>query len=307
MELVAIAHRRVDRIEVGPQVAVARDVIDHCVGTQTELVFVDGHGEVRSRLHPPRAEAAQMLQQQVLGVNDPGFALTVARRLVAARIRNQRTQLFRLNRRAQKAEVTQALKTMGRRLGKLASMDTLEAVRGLEGAIAALYWPALGLLCEGAQAPFRRIRPATDALNAALNYMGALLQRDIGAAISHTHLHPGIGFLHRVSDQTEGLVYDFMDIFRAPLVEGAVVYLFNARRLRPDMFMALPDDGIRIASEGRRALIKHYEQALAKRVKAPNHETKLAWRPLMRRQVQDLALAFRQSQPDLFTPYLMEA
>ena len=169
------------------------------------------------------------------------------------------------------------------------------------------YWPALGLLCEGAQAPFRCIRPATDALNAALNYMGALLQRDIGAAISHTHLHPGIGFLHRVSDQTEGLVYDFMDIFRAPLVEGAVVYLFNARRLRPDMFMALPDDGIRIASEGRRALIKHYEQALAKRVKAPNHETKLAWRPLMRRQVQDLALAFRQSQPDLFTPYLMEA
>ena len=63
---------------------------------------------------------------------------------------------------------------------------------------------------------------------------------------------------------------------------------------------------VRIAPTGRRALITGYEQALAKRVTAPGRRVRLAWRPMMRRQAQDLAKACRASDATLFQPYLME-
>ena len=97
-----------------------------------------------------------------------------------------------------------------------------------------------------------------------------------------------------------------MEPFRAPLTEGLVAFLFNARRLRPDMFHTLPDGDVRISRDARTAIIMGYEQAVAKRVKVTGRTIKLAWRPLMRRQAQDLAKALRQGDLSRFQPYLME-
>lgn len=196
---------------------------------------------------------------------------------------------------------------MGRHLRKLPGAKTVASLRGLEGAAAADYWPALGLLTRDAPRPFLRKRPAADPLNAAINYLTALLGRDVHAGVIAAGLHPGFGALHVARDRGDAMVYDMMEPFRAPLTEGLAVFLFNANRLRPEMFSSLGQDGIRMDQLARRALIVGYEDAVAKRIKATGRTTKLAWRVMMRRQAQDFALALRSNALPEFRPYLIEA
>ena len=306
-ELAAISHARVDRIEVGPRAKIDAAVYDHCLATGTELAIVDGFGDLRGTLTKPEAGHADLQLKQAAMVLAPEQSIIIARSLVDARIRNQRTQLFRLNRKKGNGDVTAALTSMGRHLRKLGHAQTIDQLRGLEGAVAADYWPALGLLTSSAPTPLRRSRPAADAVNASINYLTAVLLRDIRTAILASGLHPGFGVLHVPRDRADAAAYDLMEPFRAPLTEGLVTYLFNARRLRAEMFQPLSDGGVRISRDARSAIIIGYEQAVAKRVNVTGRSVKLAWRPLMRRQAQDLAKALRDDKLSQFQPYLMEA
>lgn len=305
--LATIAHDRVDRIEIGPASRIDPAVYDHCLGTQTDLALVDGYGELRGTLTLPAAGRGALHLAQAAAVLDPERQTALARRLADARIRNQRTQLFRLNRRQEVADVTRALAAMGRFLRKLERCGDVAALRGIEGAASAVYWPALGLLTQGAPTPFRRRRPAADPLNAAINYLAAILLRDVRAALLQAGLHPGFGLLHTARDHADACAYDLMEPFRAPLTEGLAVFLFNSKRLRPDMFSPLPEGGIRIRREAVRAIIKAYEAAIARRVNITNGAGKLAWRPMMRHQARSLARAVRNNDAADFVPYLMEA
>jgi CRISP-associated protein Cas1 len=306
-EVAAISHLRVGRIEIGPGVKVSQSALEHCLATETEIAFVNGYGEQKGRLVRSERKASALQIKQAEAILNPVSRSLLARKLVEARIRNQRTQLFRLNRNAENADVRLALHSMGRILRKISPGATLDQIRGYEGAAAAEYWPCLGLLTEGATLPFRRQRPAKDPLNATINYLTAILERDIRAAIQGADLHVGFGILHAANDYSDAAIYDLMEPFRAPLTEGLAAYLFNARRLRMDMFGSADDVSIRIHTEGRRVIIKGYEQAAVKRINITGKKGKLAWRPMMLRQAFDLAKAFRTGDLHHFQPYLMEA
>ena len=304
-ELVAISHERVDRIEIGSGVSLDPSVIPLALGSSTDLVFVTRQGQIDGRLERPHTERAGLQMAQARACEDEAHRMRLAGALVEARIRNQRTQLYRLNRRQDNKEVTAAFARMGRHLRKLPAAKSVETLRGIEGAVAAEYWPALGLLCDGAACPFRRSRPAKDPLNAAINYLTALLERDIYAALQSAGLHTGFGLLHAARDYSDAAVYDLMEPFRAPLTEGVAVFLFNARRLTAEMFEPGAET-TRILQPGIKAIISGYESAISRRINAPGQSVKLAWRPLMRRQALDLAACFRDPEQD-FQAYLMEA
>lgn len=305
-EVAAVSNLRVDRIEIGPKVGISQQAFDQCIASDTELVFVNGYGGTRARLIRSQQERASLQMQQAATILNADHRLILARNIVEARIRNQRAQLFRLNRTAENPEVKNTLSAMARNLRKLPHCEGLDQVRGVEGATAALYWPMLGILTKGASKPFRRSRPAKDALNATVNYLTAMLGRDILAAIQSSGLHSGFGVLHAAGDYNDAAVYDLMEPFRAPLTEGVAAFLFNSKRLSADMFTPIDPEGVRIHFKARRAIIKGYEQAVAKRVNITGGKGKLAWRPLMKRQAYDLAKAFRANDPELFQPYLME-
>lgn len=305
-ELAAIAHHRVDRIEIGPGTGADWQAVDHALATDTDLAIVDGRGETRGLLSRPEVDHGGRQLAQAALVLDPARSTGIARLLVEARIRNMRTQLFRSNRDNRDPEVTASLSRMQRHLRKLPEAASVASLRGIEGAAAAEYWPMLARLTEEARRDFTRDRPATDPLNAALNYLSALLERDVRAAVVAAGLHPGFSILHATRDRADPCVWDMMEPFRTPLTEAVASYLFNARRLRPEMFSPM-DKGIRIDPAGRRALIKGYESAVARQVNAPGRKGKLAWRPMMRRQALDLAKAAEAGDPALFRPYQMEA
>ena len=303
--LAGIAPARVGRIEVGPGVEVSWEAQRLALARDVPMAIVGAEGETAALWQPRGFDRAGLHLAQARAALDGDFATTITRALVEARIRNMRTQLFRLNRDPADSEVTAALAALKRHQAKLPGFADVAALRGAEGHAAALFWPALGRLAEGAPAPFRRARPGTDPLNASINFLIGLLERDVAQSIGASGLHPGFGFLHAAKDGNWALVWDLMEPFRTPLTEGLAAYLFNARRLRPEMFEIGPKR-VQIDPAGRRALVQGYETAVARVVNAPGRVQRLAWRPMMRWQALRLADAVRAGDAALFTPYLME-
>ena len=306
-EVIAINHQRVDRIELATDADADIEALRLALGNGTDIAFLNGQGETLGWLAPSgTADRAQLQLAQARTVLDPESATTLARTLVAGRLHNQRAQLHRLNRAAKDPEVILAAKTLSRTLRKLPDATDIDSLRGHEGAAGAIYWPALGRLAAEATQPFRRSRPAADPLNATINYLAALLARDIRAAVQRCGLHPGFGVLHAVADRNEACIWDLIEAFRAPLSEGLAVTLFNQSRLKTAMFAASSDDGVRIGADARKAIIHGYEQAAGRLVTSPHSGRRRTWRVLMQEEASAFARHCRTRGAETFQPYRLD-
>lgn len=297
--LLTLPHARVDRIEVGPRVQIVDEVYRHALDTKTEIAFVNGRGETRGTLSALSTGHAKLHLAQAALVLDETRRLVLAKLLVDARLRNQRARLTVLNRKRKEGDVDLAIAELGRSIRKLELAADIPALLGHEGRAAAIYWPALGQLCTAHEGAFKRQRPARDALNATINYLTALLARDMRAALQSAGLHIGFGVLHSTADRSEACVWDLMEVFRATLSEGLAVSLFNRKRLRADMFTPL-DDGIHIRSEGRRAIIVGYEAQVDRVIRSRHSGKRHSLRRIMREEAA--AYARHMVSPDQ-TPY----
>ncbi|WP_414897034.1 CRISPR-associated endonuclease Cas1 [Rhodovulum sp. YEN HP10] len=302
-ELLGIAPGRVDRIEIGARADFAPEALRQALATGIDVAFLDGRGQTEGWLSAGPPERADLHLAQARLVLDPVASAALARTIVEARLRNQRTKLRVLNRVPKDPEVAAACTALGRVISKLPGADTPAALRGHEGSGAAIYWPALGRLCAAAPQPFRRTRPATDPLNAAINWLTAMLERDIRAAIAHAGLHPGFGVLHVPADRSAACVWDLMEGYRSALTEGLAVTLFNQNRLRTGMMTSFPG-GIRLGRDAIGALISGYEMAVGRLVTSPHSGRRRTWRWIMREEAQALARHMRDPEGMPFRPFL---
>lgn len=298
-EVIAVHHRNIDRIELGSGVSTDMPALRLALQEGIDLHLVDGHGHSAGRLESPLPDRAALHLAQAQLVLDSALCVVMARTLVEAKLRNQRAQLSRLNRLPRDAEVMVAIRDIGRIIRKLPGATEVNPLRGMEGAAAATYWPALGRLCSAVSGVFRRERPAESPLNAAINYLTAMLARDIRSAILRVGLHPGFGTLHAPRDRYEPLVYDLMEIFRAPLTEGLAVGLFNQGRLKLEMF----HNG-RMDRDAVRAVIMGYEAALDRRITRDGR--RLPWRKVMEAEARAFARHCGDPQKHRFEPIVLD-
>lgn len=303
-ELVAIAHDRVDRIEIGPLADIDVEAIRHALATDTALDFVNGAGGPLGWLTAPSFDRSGLHLAQARIALDPALATDLARRIVEGRIRNQRAQLRLLNRRAKDSDVVVAAKTLGRVLRKLPQAGKVTSLRGHEGEAGAVYWPALGRL-TGLHKGLRRSRPAVDPLNATINYLTAVLARDVRSAAVRRGLHPGFGVLHCAADGHEAGIWDLMEGFRAPLSEGLAVALFNQGRLKDEMFVST-DKEVRIMPEARTAIIRGYESATARLTTSRHSGRRRTWRALIEEEAGAYAAHCRDPAGRGFAPHLLD-
>jgi CRISPR-associated protein Cas1 len=128
-ELIAISNHRIGRIEVGPGVDFSRKPIDLALEAGIEIALLDGYGQTKGiamgggdgRRGSAVRAGASCFRRNIEGRS--------ARKLVEARIRNQRTQLMRLNRDRGIEPLEQILEEMKRTLRKLEGAGTGRVAR----------------------------------------------------------------------------------------------------------------------------------------------------------------------------------
>jgi CRISPR-associated protein Cas1 len=222
------------------------------------------------------------------------FALALARRLVAGKIRNQRTLLQRNH--VEPARVTlAAMKEMADRAERAGS---LEELLGLEGNGARLYFgdfagmikPEEGREVLDLSFDFegRNRRPPRDPVNALLSLGYSLLAKDLTVACYAVGFDPYIGFYHQPRFGRPALALDLMEPFRPLIVDSAVLTAINTGMLTPRDFVRV-GGSVALTASGRKAFFRAYELRMDTLVTHPLFDYRVSYRRMLEIQSRLLA------------------
>jgi CRISPR-associated protein Cas1 len=230
------------------------------------------------------------------------FALGVARRLIAGKIRNQRTMLQR-NHIEPRAETLLGLRQMAERAERARS---LEELLGIEGNAARLYFGDFaGMLKqeEDEEAPFcfdfeaRNRRPPKDPVNALLSLAYSLLVKDLTIACYAVGFDPFWGFYHQPRFGRPALALDLMEPFRSLIAESAVLSAINTRMVTPKDFIRT-GHAVALTPEGRKSFFHAYELRMDTLVTHPLFDYRVSYRRLLEIQTRLLARLLEGEIPE---------
>jgi len=208
-----------------------------------DVVFLTAQGWFRARLVGPASQQAALRLAQLRRALDAGFALGVARAMVAGKITHQRQILLRAQRRLRDDQLAEDLGRLRLLAEECPGCGDLERLVGLEGRGAALYFAHFGKLLLRDDLVFagRTRRPPRDPVNACLSFGYVLLTRAVETELLRCGLDPMVGFLHQPHHGRPSLALDLLEEFR-PFIDSLVLRLLNRRQLGPlDFEQRSPD------------------------------------------------------------------
>ena len=227
-------------------------------------ILVVGHdGRPAIRIGQPEMPAHELsLAQSALAVSAGG--LDLARIVVTGKIRNQVNLLQYFLKYPERrsggndflAVTTTAVQSMEAVAAEVATRALDGPDRELqrnrlfasEAQAAIAYWSAVRSLLWWKPGFDKRVhRGAADLVNSLLNYGYGILYSRLWAVLARSGLNLNIGFLHKPQPGKAGLLFDFIEEFRAPAVDRTVFAMLNLasdlnvsdRGLEPDTRHAL--------------------------------------------------------------------
>ena len=265
--------RRVDQILVLGNISLTTPAMQFCMKNNIPITFISQHGSYFGRLEATTNDNSAVERFQYLRSLDEPFAFSIASRIVQAKIRNSRTMIQK--RRAMAWESNGELKEkFDTTLSLMTSLaehtktcENMDALRGLEGKTAALYFELYGLLFKK-ELPFytdtfRRIRrPPTDPVNSLLSFGYTLLHNNVFSLVRMKGLNPYIGFLHAEDKGNPALINDLVEEFRT-IIDSMTLYTLNKGVLRnKDFYYRKDKAGCFLTDEARKKFLEVFEQRM---------------------------------------------
>jgi CRISP-associated protein Cas1 len=234
----------------------------------------------------------ELRRRQFAAAADPERCLSLARRFVRVKIRNCRT-LVRRNALAVREQVIERLRE---RVDAAGAATTLEALRGVEGAAARLYYEAYGSMLRppgaGGRWSFdfegRHYRPARDPVNALLSFGYALLVKDVVVTLLAVGFDPYMGFHHQPRYGRPALALDVMEEFRPLIVDSVVLGAVNTGAVNGADFIRR-GGVVALAPSGRTAFMRAYERRMDELVSHPVFGYRISYRRVLEVQARLLA------------------
>lgn len=226
--------------------------------------WTSGQGSVQRRI------------RQYKALTDTDFCLSLAKRLVEAKVKMQLGFLLRASRETGREieDVQTSILTIRKLLSPLNRTESIDSLRGFEGRVGANYFKALPHLVsdeagEAMKPDGRNRRPPKDRCNALLSYGYALLLKDITNAILVVGLDPSLGFYHTPRSQAHPLALDLMEIFRVTLVDLPIIGSINRKQWDEDADFQIAGKQVWVSEAGRKKFIQIYERRKADQWKHP--------------------------------------
>lgn len=241
---------------------------------------------------------------QYRAAEDPERKLAIVRRLITAKLRNQRT-LLRRNSEEQEHALAR-LEAAADSAGEAASVDE---ARGHEGDGAAAYFRAFPTMlkagAEWARFDFRgrNRRPPADPINAALSFGYALLVREWTQVLTCVGLDPFLGFLHEVRHGRPALALDLMEEFRPILADSVVLTALNTGELGRQHFVQR-GPACNLNDAGRKCFLDAWERRMDTLVTHPVFGYRISYRRVIEVQTRLLG-RFLLGEIDAFPAFVV--
>ncbi len=244
---------------------VTMDAIAECVSRRIRVSSLTRGGKVKFIIGGPIAGNVHLRAAHHAAASDETAAIGAARLIVAAKIRNSASVLRRWALDHPDSETSGQLKDRSdqvlRRVERIAAADDRDALRGIEGDTARIYFNGLAVALGDRDLGFsgRSRRPPRDPANAAMSFCYGLVTSETAGACDAIGLDPQVGFLHQaLRAGRPSLALDLTEELRA-LTDRFVVSSIRRRQITSEHFTETPGGAFYLTDEGRRCLIGLWE------------------------------------------------
>ena len=264
-----------------------------CGERNVGLSFLTENGRFLARVQGPVSGNVLLRREQYRRADDPVFSARIAAACVLGKVANCRTVLLRARRdhadRVDSDALQQAADRLSASMRRLQDDLDLDAVRGIEGDAARVYFEAFDHLIVREKDHFfmrgRSRRPPLDRVNCLLSFLYTLVLHDLRSALESVGLDPAVGYLHRDRPGRAGLALDMMEEFR-PMADRLALSLVNLGQLQAGDFVFSDSGAVRMSDAARKTLLVAYQK---------RKQEILAFATALRAQVIDECIATVES------------
>lgn len=236
------------------------------------LTFLTENGKYLGKLEPELTKNIFIRAAQWQAAGESEKAVHLVRGFVRGKLKNYRKMLQRTHRNYPEIPLESAILSLERAILPIDKTDSINSLRGLEGAGSAAYFGAFNHLIrvEGFSFEARRRRPPTDPINALLSFGYSLLRHDIQSAVNIVGFDPYLGYLHFQHYGRPGLALDLMEEFRPLIVDAMVLSAINLKQITPADFTIEPlSNAVLLSKEGRKMFLQLYAQKKQSQIAHP--------------------------------------
>lgn len=282
-----------------------------CVKRNVNLCFCTPNGRFLARACGEANGNVLLRRIQYRCADDLSQSCRIARNMVFGKVFNCRWSIERTMRdngmRVDSGKLGNASVILKNALANIRCAQTLESLRGLEGETAAVYFSVLDEMILNNKEDFffcnRNRRPPLDRVNAMLSFVYALLANDCASALESVGLDSYVGFLHRDRPGRNSLALDLMEELRPCFADRFVLSMINNRTVKPKDFEKRESGAVIMTEEGRKAIIRLWQERKRDEITHPYLKEKLPWGLVAYVQALLLARYFRDDL-DEYPPFL---
>lgn len=283
---------KVSNLSLFANAQVSPAVVRELAGRSIPICHFSSGGWFHALTHGLPSRNVELRVRQFERARDPGRSLEIARRMIAGKIRNQRTLL----RRNARGLVHDALRDLRKAAVDALEAATAERLLGIEGNAARIYFQSFALMIDetrrGTTGAFdfrgRNRRPPLDPVNALLSFVYAILVKDLTVTLFAVGFDPHLGFFHTAHHGRPALALDLAEEFRPIIGDSVVLSLINNGEVGPDDFL-IRAGSCALTQRGRKALLNAYERRMDALVTHPIFGYSISYRRVLEVQARLLA------------------
>jgi CRISPR-associated protein Cas1 len=300
--LLEVPAREIERVLLFGSVQLSTQAISFLLDNGIDVSFLSLHGRLKGKLTPVESKNVFLRLAQYDRFKDDEFRLTIARSILEAKMKNQRTRILRYQRNHPDTEFTSELDVISHSRSSLPNKKAISALMGLEGASTAAYYRCFAkMLSQDFTFEKRTRHPPLDPVNALLSLGYVLISNELGALAESMGFDPFIGFLHGLRYGRRSLPLDLVEEFRHPVIDGLVQTLINKRIIKETDFQKESNGAFLLHKEALKRFFSLYEERLERNFIEEGSST--CYRTVFQRQVRVMEQVVLNKK--LYHPFLV--
>lgn len=256
----------VNSIQISRGAQITSDAVLLAIENEIEVLFMDKTGNPVGRIWSPKYGSISTIRKGQLNFTFSSEAVIWIKDIICRKIENQQALLLMMKKDDSVVErrIEKAINRLEDYRNKISVVegdivsDVAARLRGWEGIASNIYFEALNqFIPEQLRFTQRTQHPATDIVNAMLNYGYGLLYAKIEGILIKTGIDPYIGIMHRDDYNRPVLVYDIIELYRV-WVDYIVIALVAQNVITEEYYSVKADGSYWLEGLGRRVLIQSF-------------------------------------------------
>lgn len=253
-------------IQISRGAQITSDAVLLAIENEIEVLFMDKTGNPIGRIWSPKYGSVSTIRKGQLSFTFSNQAVGWIKDVIRRKIENQQALLLmmRTDDITTERKVQKAINRLEDYRTKISGIDgeivsdVAATLRGWEGVASNIYFETYNLFIpENLRFSQRSQHPATDVVNAMLNYGYGLLYAKIEGTLIKTGIDPYIGVMHRDDYNRPVLVYDIIELYRV-WVDYIVATLVAQGIITDEYYSVKPDGSVWLEGLGRRVMIQSF-------------------------------------------------